>query len=214
MNGMGKIEVIASAAVVAVVVGTIALAYHAIETRPTLPAVACTMEAKQCPDGSYVGRQGPACEFAPCPGEGAATSDTSAVSSGGADSSVGLDGSAGAGIAPYQSGMPAEGSAQAGIRGTVMLGPTCAGPERVPPDPDCADKPYVTTVTVSRAGAGSVLATAQSDSRGRFEFSLPPGEYTVTAKGGDVLPSCGTVEITVGPSGYGTADISCDTGIR
>ncbi len=29
--------------------------------------VACTMEAKQCPDGSYVGRTGPRCEFAPCP---------------------------------------------------------------------------------------------------------------------------------------------------
>ena len=31
--------------------------------------VACTMEAKQCPDGSYVSRQGPKCEFKPCPGE-------------------------------------------------------------------------------------------------------------------------------------------------
>lgn len=30
--------------------------------------VACTMDAKQCPDGSYVGRTGPQCEFAPCPG--------------------------------------------------------------------------------------------------------------------------------------------------
>ena len=29
--------------------------------------VACTMEAKMCPDGSYVGRQGPNCEFAKCP---------------------------------------------------------------------------------------------------------------------------------------------------
>ena len=29
--------------------------------------VACTMDAKMCPDGSYVGRSGPACEFAPCP---------------------------------------------------------------------------------------------------------------------------------------------------
>lgn len=28
---------------------------------------ACTMEAKLCPDGSYVGRTGPNCEFAPCP---------------------------------------------------------------------------------------------------------------------------------------------------
>ncbi len=29
--------------------------------------VACTMEAKQCPDGSYVGRSGPNCEFSDCP---------------------------------------------------------------------------------------------------------------------------------------------------
>ena len=28
---------------------------------------ACTMEAKMCPDGSYVGRSGANCEFAPCP---------------------------------------------------------------------------------------------------------------------------------------------------
>jgi hypothetical protein len=29
--------------------------------------VFCTMDAKQCPDGSFVGRVGPNCEFAPCP---------------------------------------------------------------------------------------------------------------------------------------------------
>ena len=29
--------------------------------------VACTMEAKICPDGSAVGRSGPKCEFAACP---------------------------------------------------------------------------------------------------------------------------------------------------
>ncbi len=35
---------------------------------PSTP-VMCTMDAKICPDGSAVGRTGPACEFAPCPGE-------------------------------------------------------------------------------------------------------------------------------------------------
>jgi type II secretory pathway pseudopilin PulG len=30
-------------------------------------AIACTEEAKQCPDGSYVGRTGPNCEFTACP---------------------------------------------------------------------------------------------------------------------------------------------------
>lgn len=34
--------------------------------------VACTADAKICPDGSAVGRVGPHCEFAPCPEEGSA----------------------------------------------------------------------------------------------------------------------------------------------
>jgi hypothetical protein len=39
---------------------------HVMET--TAPqGVACTMEAKICPDGSAVGRTGPNCEFAACP---------------------------------------------------------------------------------------------------------------------------------------------------
>ncbi len=39
--------------------------------------IACTTDAKQCPDGSYVGRQGPQCEFAACPGANAAPSSVS-----------------------------------------------------------------------------------------------------------------------------------------
>ncbi|MCU0679170.1 MAG: DUF333 domain-containing protein [Planctomycetes bacterium] len=35
--------------------------------------VACTMDAKLCPDGSAVGRVAPDCEFAPCPDEGGGT---------------------------------------------------------------------------------------------------------------------------------------------
>jgi len=39
------------------------------EPLPLDNPVACTMEAKICPDGSAVGRTGPNCAFAPCPGE-------------------------------------------------------------------------------------------------------------------------------------------------
>lgn len=35
--------------------------------QPSETVVFCTQDAKACPDGSYVGRQGPNCEFAPCP---------------------------------------------------------------------------------------------------------------------------------------------------
>ena len=37
---------------------------NTIPEEPTL--IACPMDAMQCPDGSYVGRTGPNCEFAPC----------------------------------------------------------------------------------------------------------------------------------------------------
>lgn len=35
--------------------------------------VVCTMDAKLCPDGSYVGRVAPSCEFAACPAPSATT---------------------------------------------------------------------------------------------------------------------------------------------
>lgn len=37
------------------------------ETTTNTEATACTMDAKVCPDGSFVGRVGPNCEFAKCP---------------------------------------------------------------------------------------------------------------------------------------------------
>jgi hypothetical protein len=36
---------------------------------PVADPVACTMDAKICPDGSAVGRVPPSCAFAPCPGD-------------------------------------------------------------------------------------------------------------------------------------------------
>lgn len=37
------------------------------EDSEVVESVACTMDAKLCPDGSAVGRTGPNCEFAACP---------------------------------------------------------------------------------------------------------------------------------------------------
>ncbi|MCK4944728.1 MAG: hypothetical protein KAS59_00490 [Alphaproteobacteria bacterium] len=32
-------------------------------------SIDCTADVKSCPDGSYVSRHGPQCEFSPCPRE-------------------------------------------------------------------------------------------------------------------------------------------------
>lgn len=41
--------------------------YHDWGNEKKLDTAACTMEAKRCPDGSFVGRVGPDCEFEKCP---------------------------------------------------------------------------------------------------------------------------------------------------
>ncbi len=41
--------------------------YSGIQNQGIKKSVACTQEAKQCSDGSYVGRTGPNCEFSACP---------------------------------------------------------------------------------------------------------------------------------------------------
>jgi len=41
--------------------------YYSQKEKDNPEQVFCTMEAKLCPDGSYVGRTGPKCEFTACP---------------------------------------------------------------------------------------------------------------------------------------------------
>lgn len=58
--------------VIVVVCGILAVVlwsgWHAFEkTHVPVDDVVCTEDAKLCPGGSYVGRQGPDCSFAPCP---------------------------------------------------------------------------------------------------------------------------------------------------
>lgn len=61
-------ELLFAVAAVLLAVGVAVLAWvSSSEPKPTEP-VYCTQDAKICPDGSYVGRIGPKCEFAPCPG--------------------------------------------------------------------------------------------------------------------------------------------------
>lgn len=49
------------------IVGTIGILYLGIKWQNKSKPVACTQEAKICPDGSSVSRTGPNCDFAPCP---------------------------------------------------------------------------------------------------------------------------------------------------
>ncbi len=139
---------------------------------------ACTMEAKLCPDGSYVGRTGPDCAFAACP------SDSNVV-------------------------------AKSGIKGMVLLGPTCPV-LRDPPDPGCADKPYQTALAVMTSDGLRIIKLFASDADGNFSVDVPAGNYVIqSAPNAPQLPRCGSSEtIAVHISTYTNTTVSCDTGIR
>ena len=55
--------IIGLAAVLVVLLGLLVIPRFFVEQ----PQIVCTEEARLCPDGSYVGRTGPNCEFAACP---------------------------------------------------------------------------------------------------------------------------------------------------
>lgn len=59
----GKNLILAGLGVVVIVIA----GYFLYPQNKNSGGIACTMEAKLCPDGSYVGRTGPKCEFAACP---------------------------------------------------------------------------------------------------------------------------------------------------
>jgi hypothetical protein len=68
MTPFGK-TVVGALVIIAIIVGVIYYYQYskADTTAGNNDQVVCTMDAKLCPDGSYVGRRGPNCEFAACP---------------------------------------------------------------------------------------------------------------------------------------------------
>ena len=102
-----------------------------------------------------------------------------------------------------------------GIRGTVLLGPTCA----VESSPGANDPvPCLTPYSANLAildSEGVRVAAITSGTDGTFRLDLPPGEYVVTpATGVDTYPIAQPVSVVVSSGQYASVEINYDTGIR
>lgn len=111
---------------------------------------------------------------------------------------------------PFETPTPAS-----GIRGTVLLAPTCPGGQ----DPGAYDPvlcvtPYAASMVVlDSEGARAAGITSGPD--GKFQVDLPPGEYLITpATGADTYPIAPPVSVTVATGQYAEVQINYDTGIR
>jgi hypothetical protein len=108
-------------------------------------------------------------------------------------------------------GRDSAGASDSGIRGTVMIGPTCAV-EVV--GENCADKPYATDIRVIDTGTGEQVATVSSGTNGHFEIALPAGDYRLEPQSSASPPSAAPVEVAVRPDRYASTTIQFDSGIR
>ena len=99
-----------------------------------------------------------------------------------------------------------------GIRGTVLLGPTC--PVETLESP-CPDRPLA-DVEVRVLQGGDVVATVRSDGDGRFAVALDPGHYEVRAvveEGGPGM-SAKPVDVIVTSGEFADVNVPVDSGIR
>lgn len=100
-----------------------------------------------------------------------------------------------------------------GIRGRVLVGPTCPV-ERVPPDPRCAPKPLSARLLVLRASDRRRVGSVRSGKDGRFSIRVRPGRYWLRAARSRGLPFARPVLVTVRSHHFTRVTIMFDSGIR
>ncbi len=99
-----------------------------------------------------------------------------------------------------------------GIVGTVKIGPTCPV-ERIPPDPNCAYKPYAANLVIKTA-KGDTVKTVSAGTDGAFSVLLPPGRYIIENAGTRSMPTLAPVVVVVNTGSLTRIDLIFDSGIR
>lgn len=103
-------------------------------------------------------------------------------------------------------------ASSSGVRGQVLLGPTCPVEQVGSP---CPDEP-VEGVDVRAVTGGETIAETTSGEDGRFELELPPGRYTLEAVVAPDGPGmfAKPVAVTVTAGAFVEVVVSVDSGIR
>jgi hypothetical protein len=106
--------------------------------------------------------------------------------------------------------IPAAGS---GITGATVVDGGCPVLRL---DSPCPDRPLPAHLTITDAGSGTLIATADTDPAGHFRLPLRPGQYLIRAvnPNGAPLPRAAPITTTITAGRYTTLTIRFDSGIR
>lgn len=109
-----------------------------------------------------------------------------------------------------ESGAPAEDSptpashADSGVRGVILLSPSCGGARR------CRDRPVMRTITALEVGGRGTAGITTSGADGRFEQSLPPGRFRLRT---NTPKACPVTLVTVRSERFSRVRIICESGL-
>jgi hypothetical protein len=100
-----------------------------------------------------------------------------------------------------------------GIKGLVLIGPTC--PVVGPNDSDCADKRYQATLTILKP-SGEKVTQFTTNVEGNFRIDLNPGDYILhpESPSGTFLPAGQEQPFTVIAGQFTELRVIYDSGIR
>ena len=105
----------------------------------------------------------------------------------------------------------AQAQTEAGVDGTIKIGPAHAGPTRAG-EPDSKPFPSATFEVKSEKG---VVTSFTTDDEGRFRVSLAPGHYTVVRQGPKpAIGHFGPFEVDVVAGNMTKVEWECDSGAR
>ena len=112
-------------------------------------------------------------------------------------------------------GVPGTGAmlGASGLQGVTLRSPVCPGPARIPPDPQCADAPFPTSLKVS-TNEGTLVALFTTAQDGTFRISLAPGTYTVSADQAVITGRLTPLPVTVTDQAFITVKLHFDSNIR
>ncbi len=104
----------------------------------------------------------------------------------------------------------AAGSAYA-LRGSVVLAPTCSGPDLE--RPGCSQPWADAPLQLHDATGTRLLAKQASGTAGQFRFSLPAGRYRLSVQT-DKITRCAVLEVDLPAMHDRPQTVDCDTGRR
>lgn len=102
-------------------------------------------------------------------------------------------------------------SADSGVQGYIVVGPSCPVMQVGVP---CPDRPYSATLSILSDGGVPRVSQVHADAAGYYRVVLVPGRYVLHPESQGALPRASEINFAVEAHRFTRLDVVYDSGIR